>query len=669
MKSDPKTNKIKLVYSYNGKFRRRVPEDKLRYTGGETKMVSVDPTTLTYSNLCSMISERVNLDDFTLKYRVPGTESGGGGGGGELPLVVVASDRDVACMVEEFEGYYCREKKCTSNFFRIWVYVCKNNDDDGDNSEFVGSFNEKSGDFGCGFGVLGRDFVGSLEGTNQNRNHNHNRSRSYDDINKNVGCGRRSNNSYSKKSSGTEKDCLRKLVLKQQLMLARQRDQIQGYLGRKLGFDNSMVQSYSHDQPVIDLGNSMIMEERVELMQDYHGGYDNTPACAAISMNLSSSYDSSMLLETPELSCMSPKVSEESGMIQLVAETKGFDSDSKDFIEEIRAKLDLSCTVQQVKQDYTSDSTDVDEKVVIRTNLKHFNTPVGGDLAAFNTELATKELQTIKDTDLEYVTELGSGKHGTVYHGKWKGSDVAVKKLKPSSFNGEVKEDDRLVADFWKEAHLLSQLHHPNIVAFYGVVSDGSIKNFALVTEYMVNGSLKQVLRRKDRTIDWRKRVIIAKDAAFGMEYLHEKNIVHFDLKSHNFLVNMRDPYRPVCKIGDLGLSKVKHRTMVSGGFRGTIPWMAPELLNASAKLVSEKVDVYSFGIVMWELLTGEEPYADMSYAEIIAGMIEGTLRPDIPSWCDPVWRSLMERCWSSDPDSRPPFSEIARHLCDMSTS
>jgi len=103
-------------------------------------------------------------------------------------------------------------------------------------------------------------------------------------------------------------------------------------------------------------------------------------------------------------------------------------------------------------------------------------------------------------------------------------------------------------------------------------------------------------------------------DAAFGMEYLHAKNIVHFDLKCDNLLVNLKDPSRPICKVkadsydvfeqnlfilfthlfflkvGDFGLSKIKRNTLVSGGVRGTLPWMAPELLNGSSSKVSEKV-------------------------------------------------------------------------------
>lgn len=284
-------------------------------------------------------------------------------------------------------------------------------------------------------------------------------------------------------------------------------------------------------------------------------------------------------------------------------------------------------------------------------------------------EAIARGLQTIKNDDLEEVRELGSGTYGSVFHGKWKGSDVAIKRIKASCFAGRPSERERLIADFWKEALILSSLHHPNVVSFYGIVRDGPDGSLATVTEFMVNGSLKQFLQKKDRTIDRRKRLIIAMDAAFGMEYLHGKNIVHFDLKCENLLVNMRDPQRPVCKIGDLGLSKVRQHTLVSGGVRGTLPWMAPELLSGKSNMVSEKIDVYSFGIVMWEVLTGEEPYADMHCASIIGGIVNNTLRPKIPSWCDPEWKTLMEKCWASDPSERPSFAEISQKLRTMAAA
>ncbi|GFZ20157.1 kinase superfamily with octicosapeptide/Phox/Bem1p domain-containing protein [Actinidia rufa] len=282
-------------------------------------------------------------------------------------------------------------------------------------------------------------------------------------------------------------------------------------------------------------------------------------------------------------------------------------------------------------------------------------------------------LQIIKNADLEELKELGSGTYGTVYHGKWRGTDVAIKRIKNSCFAGRSSEQERLTKDFWREAHILSTLHHPNVVAFYGVVPDGAGGTLATVAEFMANGSLRNVLLKKDRSLDRRRKLIVAMDAAFGMEYLHSKNIVHFDLKCDNLLVNLRDPQRPICKVGDFGLSRIKRNTLVSGGVRGTLPWMAPELLNGSSNgsnsRVSEKVDVFSFGITMWEILTGEEPYANMHCGAIIGGILKDTLRPLIPERCDPEWRKLMEQCWSTDPKARPSFTDITNRLRSMSAA
>ncbi|KAI9401436.1 hypothetical protein POPTR_001G123500v4 [Populus trichocarpa] len=289
------------------------------------------------------------------------------------------------------------------------------------------------------------------------------------------------------------------------------------------------------------------------------------------------------------------------------------------------------------------------------------------DLSSGEFDIST--LQIIKNEDLEELKELGSGTFGTVYHGKWRGTDVAIKRIKKSCFTGRSSEQERLTVEFWREAEILSKLHHPNVVAFYGVVQDGPGGTLATVAEFMVNGSLRHVLLSKDRHLDHRKRLIIAMDAAFGMEYLHSKNIVHFDLKCDNLLVNLKDPLRPICKVGDFGLSKIKRNTLVTGGVRGTLPWMAPELLNGSSSKVSEKVDVFSFGIVLWEILTGEEPYANMHYGAIIGGIVNNTLRPPVPSFCDSEWRLLMEQCWAPDPLARPSFTEITRRLRVMSAA
>ncbi|KAG4381994.1 hypothetical protein GLYMA_15G261100v4 [Glycine max] len=288
---------------------------------------------------------------------------------------------------------------------------------------------------------------------------------------------------------------------------------------------------------------------------------------------------------------------------------------------------------------------------------------------SFAGEFDPSTFQVIMNDDLEELKELGSGTFGTVYHGKWRGTDVAIKRIKKICFTGRSSEQERLTVEFWREAEILSKLHHPNVVAFYGVVQDGPGGTMATVAEYMVDGSLRHVLLRKDRYLDRRKRLIIAMDAAFGMEYLHSKNIVHFDLKCDNLLVNLKDPMRPICKVGDFGLSKIKRNTLVSGGVRGTLPWMAPELLNGSSNKVSEKVDVFSFGIVLWEILTGEEPYANMHYGAIIGGIVNNTLRPTIPDHCDSEWRTLMEQCWAPNPAARPSFTEIASRLRLMSAA
>ncbi|GAV72851.1 PB1 domain-containing protein/Pkinase_Tyr domain-containing protein, partial [Cephalotus follicularis] len=712
------SRKLKLVCSFNGAFHRRPPSNKLRYVGGETRIVSVDRN-IGFLKLRSKISDLSPIfPSFSLRYQLPlNTETDTDA---DTRPLLIASDEDVKCMIEEYDKLELYGKPA-----RLWLFVCNDNDDN--DSDVINGVDK-------GHGYLLVDSVGSAYPMKSrydgervwngyyNGIRNHKFAGNYCRNPRNYPYSIRNHrnnfvkvgNHWAARLDGSlsARKCL--AGLGPNSYISKQGHSVRLYqpISWKLspGFpEHSLEQKVSKIDSGFNGGNSSfdvqygeenmrrqegaaVSENRISNLKECHFAYQGVCAGLADQSLLSSGCKTKLLdIEAGDVSlsnCGNDTHNFQSGVASSVSLLYNLSLSSSKEVEPPSCSSLASNDVCVPLLKLPSKTIDLmDGRQLGWAPQVGESHGVASDSApqipakAVNDRVLEEEIQqdlpsglsidvkTIKNSDLEYIKELGSGTYGTVFYGKWKGSDVAIKKLKPCCFTDGSLDEDRLVADFWREAHILGQLHHPNIVAFYGVVTDGPVTNLATVTEYMVNGSLKQVLRRKDRTIDRRKRLIIAMDAVFGMEYLHEKKIVHFDIKSHNFLVNMRDPQRPVCKIGDLGLSKIKQRTLVSGGVRGTIPWMAPELLNSQNNMVTEKVDVYSFGIVMWELLTGEEPYVNMRSEEIIAGIIRGILRPEIPTWCDPAWRSLMERCWSSDPDSRPAFSEIAKELRAMSVA
>lgn len=120
----------------------------------------------------------------------------------------------------------------------------------------------------------------------------------------------------------------------------------------------------------------------------------------------------------------------------------------------------------------------------------------------------------------------------------------------------------------------------------------------------------------------------------------------------------------PTVKVADFGLSKHKLNSYVSScrDLRGTLPYMAPELV-ADPERVSEKADVWSMGVVMWEMLMREMPYQDLTPQQILMGLMCGNLHLDVPSWCDAEWRGLLEACLEPNPANRPSMKELARQL------
>ena len=194
-----------------------------------------------------------------------------------------------------------------------------------------------------------------------------------------------------------------------------------------------------------------------------------------------------------------------------------------------------------------------------------------------------------------------------------------------------------------------------------------------IVTEWMGGGSLRQFLTDYMWVIagNSRLKTKIALDIAKGMTYLHgwTPPILHRDLSTRNILLDTagdRDGnfLGLKCKVADFGLSRLKqdHGTMTSSV--GCIPYMAPEVYKGDWN--SEKSDVYSYGIIMWELLTGEEPQQDLKPLKMAHLVAHAGYRPPIPASTTPRWRNLITTCWAESPDARPTFRQIIASLKDL---
>ncbi|KAH0707513.1 hypothetical protein KY290_012020 [Solanum tuberosum] len=257
--------------------------------------------------------------------------------------------------------------------------------------------------------------------------------------------------------------------------------------------------------------------------------------------------------------------------------------------------------------------------------------------------------------DLTIGEQIGEGSCGTVYHGLWYGSDVAVKVFTKQEYSDEV------IYSFKQEISLMKRLRHPNILLFMGAVT--SPQRLCIVTEFLPRGSLFRLLQRNASKLEWRRRIHMALDVARGMNYLHHLTppIVHRDLKSSNLLVDKNW----TVKVGDFGLSRLKHETyLATRTGKGTPQWMAPEVLRNEPS--DEKSDVYSFGVILWELATEKIPWDNLNTMQVIAAVGFMNQRLDIPKDVHPQLASIIESCWLSEPQSRPSFQELMEKLKDL---
>ncbi|KAL9262501.1 Serine/threonine-protein kinase STY46-like protein [Drosera capensis] len=252
---------------------------------------------------------------------------------------------------------------------------------------------------------------------------------------------------------------------------------------------------------------------------------------------------------------------------------------------------------------------------------------------------------------LKIGEKIASGSCGDLYHGVYQGQEVAIKILRPEHLNAASEEE------FAQEVAILREVEHKNVVRFVGACTKSP--HFCIVTEYLSGGSLYNYLHKYSRKLKLSQLLKFAIDVCKGMEYLHQNNIIHRDLKTANLLMDSDQ----VIKVADFGVARFQRQEGIMTAETGTYRWMAPEVINHQP--YDQKADVFSFAIVLWELATAKVPYDTMTPLQAALGVRQG-LRPALPENMNLKLVKLMQRCWDSAPNKRPPFSVIKTELEEL---
>jgi serine/threonine protein kinase len=246
---------------------------------------------------------------------------------------------------------------------------------------------------------------------------------------------------------------------------------------------------------------------------------------------------------------------------------------------------------------------------------------------------------------------------GAVTRGVYRGQDVAVKKLLLQHMV------DDILKEFEHEISLMKSLHHPNIVQFVG--ASNVHENLAIIIEFAPLGSLASVMKKHN--LSWSMKITALFEIAKALQFLHANGIIHRDIKPQNILVFSLEQRTPVhVKLTDFGTARfiTENATNVTRNV-GTVVYMAPESLGKNPR-IDKSADVYSFAVLMWEVLYEQSPYEEFQWqSDLEKHVLQGKRMRLDPLPNDQLVK-LIEESWHPDPSQRPSMTAVAQRLADL---
>lgn len=276
-----------------------------------------------------------------------------------------------------------------------------------------------------------------------------------------------------------------------------------------------------------------------------------------------------------------------------------------------------------------------------------------------------QENQDIDLNDFILENKIGSGKFGKVYKVKLKRTgQIYAAKISIEIIDEDSQED---LLNLIREVDIISKLNHPLVLKFiyFSPINFKKKNKPVIITEYASKGTLEDLIskERKSKTNEYLNdtlKLIIIYGIASSMSYLHSHNIIHRDLKPENILLD--DFLHP--KLADFGFSKFTDSSQENlqsvMGTKGTPIYMSPEIWKKAE--YSNACDVYAFALIVYEIITLEEPFKNLLYFQLLYKLQQG-YRPEFNNPINEAYKELIEKCWAQDPSKRPSFDEILIQL------